>query len=670
MAEDRDAHSTPIPREVTPWVPRLLLQAALALGLGVALLVSAGSATAKEPVDTDRLLFETARSDLPLAQRLKAAGRVLARRETVDADLAVRAGAALLPDAAEPAAWLILRGSDAGFVGDEMRKRGVAAVQAAWQSAQAPAERARLAAVGWLLGHRAEPFPAAMTAVWPLPDLVRAVLRREIGHMQGASGAPALAGGAAAVRLVLEESAACAALLDKANRDDPAQMRAGLDGLVDLGSDALPLLLHEAESGAAGAPAGRMPRAARAIVVLGQLHDRRATPVLARCLTSTDGWVRAAAAGALGDLGDPAGAVPLAVGLATLGDLFRARDQWDYPGTSETTVPEADWRRVDYFAVDCAAADALLRLGIPNAAGYLIHDKLDPSKSNSRIRVFQDAVDALRRSMPDLDATQYNVDAGLPQRDAAFAALATRWRVLRDTLTPALDETDANFRKEARALAEKLRGTDVRTFMITKPACALLGRTMTPTLIETLQVATKGSARAELAETLGLVRDPRAIPTLLGLLKDERPFVRARAAEALGVYVDGSEEVRRALLQTLRDPKEGARISALKGLVAAPRSADVLAAVQAARPQRVSKDWAMAETAVLLVQEGPAHWDTVAKGLASEHRYIREAWWRMLRTALDWPAYLHAAKAKPATRHVRRVTKAMVLERLAGRRAR
>ncbi|MDJ0522567.1 MAG: HEAT repeat domain-containing protein [Planctomycetota bacterium] len=636
---------------------------------GVALGVLSAPVQAEEGAADRRRLLEVARRDLPLATRLASAARALRAKADLDPELAVRAGASLLAEAPEPGAWLALRGADAGFLPREVRLETRTAIRAAWPAAQDDRARARLAALGWLLGEREMAYAEAMTAAWPPQDLVRAVLRREIGSLRSAAGSPVLAGDATGVRSALEASLPIAALLDTAVEDDPQRMREGLDGLLAKGGAAVPLLLHEAEQGVRGEPAGRMPRAARAILVLGMLKDRRATPVLARCLQSTYGWVRAAAATALGDLGDPAGAVALAVHISTPGDLFRARDQWDYPGKSETTVAEGDWARIDYFVVDGAAADSLLRLGVPNAAGYLIHQQLDPSRQHARIRVFQDARDALRRAMPELGADRYNVDAGLPLRDAVFADLARAWREKRDTLEPGPLEKDPGFRRAARELVANLRGTDVRTFMITKPACALLGRTVTPTLIETLEVATRGSARVALAETLGLVRDPRAIEPLLGMLKEDQAFVRARAAEALGTYVH-EPRVREALIATLADPKAGPRISALKGLVGADPNPDVLAAVKKHRPAQPSQDWAMAESAVLLVQEGAAHWPPFEAGLAHEQRYVREAHWRMLRTALDWPAYMHDAKAKPDAPHVRRVTRESVLARLEARRAR
>jgi HEAT repeat protein len=622
-------------------------------------------------------LTQAGRRDLPLADRLAAAARVLAAHDLPDAEAAVRAGVDLIGAAPETAGWLIVRGADAGWVRASLRARGAKAIDAALASgALEPAGRAELAAAGMLLGRRPDDLPAVVTAVDPLPDLVQAVVRRELGDLAKAEVQPGSGGSALErIRAALQASLEAARALDAAISDDPATMRRGLDALVALGAHAVPLLLHEARTGVAGKPVGRMPRAVRAIVALGFLGDRRATPVLADDLQSLDGWVRTAAASALGDLGDPAGAVALAVQATTIGDLFRARDQWDYPGTTETSIPQSEWNSLDYYCVDCAAADSLLRLGVPNAAGYLILRKLDPSKGNFRIRVFQDAHDALRRALkapePAKLVANYNVDAGLPQRDAAFVALARWWHAHRDDadlLDRSLDETDPGFRKAARALTEKLRGKDIRLFMITKPACALIGRAMTPTVIETLAEATKGSACAELCETLGLLRDRRAIPALLGRLHDERPFVRSRAARALATYVDGSDEVRHALIALLDDPKAGPRVAALKALVAAPPSPDVLAAVRAHEPAHPTEDQSRALTVLLLVQEGAKHWPPIEKGLLSPHRYVREDWWGLVRRALDLPAFVNNAWAAADAPRVRRLDRSEALAAVERRR--
>jgi HEAT repeat protein len=619
-----------------------------------------------------------ARTDLPLAERLAAASRVIEAEERVDPDDAARAALALLADAEETACWLALRAADAGWIDPDVRERLGAAIRAALEGAETDASRARLTACGALVGLRDDGLPARLTRTWPPPRFVRAVLEREIGRFTETAEAPVTSfvdAGAQSVRAALVRTLAGARLLDQATSDDPETMRGGLDGLVEpaRAKEALPLLLHEAWLGARAWPAGRMPRARRAVLALGVIGDRRATPALGACLVSDDGWVRAAAATALGDTGDPAGAVPLVVHLRMLGDPLKSRDQWDWPGETGTTVPEADWRQIDYFNLDCLAADSLLRLGLARAAGYLIVEKLDVSRQPHRIRVFQDAVDALRRALPEARdlVTAYNVDAGLAQRDAAFRALARWWHRNRDRtdlLAVRFDESDAGFRRAARELAERLRGMDVRQFMITKPACELLGPAMTPVLLEVLETATAGPARVELAQALALTRDPRAIPALLALTEDRLAFVRAGAAKALGTFAAHAAVAAR-LRAMLADPSGGPRVAAMGALVGARPSAALRADVERHTGHgENSPDYKVAEVVVRLVQEGPSHWPVVRAGLEDERRFSRERWWDLLRRALDLPEWVHEANRAPDDPHARRISETEVMAALKARR--
>ncbi len=655
--------------------PRLRLVTTLGLFLLMALV--AGPARPVHAEDgVERALLEAARRDLPLARRLSAAAKVLAAEALGDSAGTARAALALLPHAPETAGWLLLRASDAGWVPESLRVRCAATIdEGLTREGLTPSTRACLAASGLLVGRRPSGSTATIVAAWPLPDLVRAVLRRELGSVGDVEGAPLLQGDAAAVAAGLNATRPIAALLDQAVSDDPVLMKQGMDALLEAGPASVPLLLHEARQGAAGEPAGREARAARAMLALGFLGDKRATPLLAKALGAPQGWIRVAAATALGDLGDPAGAVALVAHLTNTGDVFRARDQWDYPGTSATNVRQEDWRRVDYFATDVAAADALLRLGVPGAVGWVIHKHLDPSRVNARIRVFQDAHDALRRALRHTDAAPlvaaYNVDSGVAARTRAFLGLAAWWHAHRDEtalLTRQLNEDDAGFQKAAGALVSKLLGTDVRSFMITKPALAILGKAATPSLLAALASTTGGSARAELARTLAMVRDPRAVEPLLDLLGDRLAFVRAAGAEALAPYVVGRAAVRAALLRTLRDPSPGPRVSALKALVAAEPSAAVLAAVRAAAPKTKSADWTRAETVVLLVQEGEVHLDAVLSGLGAKDRHVRESWWRLLQLGLELPNHAHNPHPAPETLTTG-LTRATALTALAARRS-
>ena len=677
MTHRRSVYETPRRAAVTPLRPSLptgILAAFLLGALMLAALMLPAPASAEEGADeVARALLTAARHDLPLAERLDAAATILGAPDGVDAAGAARAALGLLEEAPETAGWLVLKASDGGWIPDTQRDRLIKAIDAALAGETLqPHDRARLVAAGVLVGRRPADLGDALTRLWPPPDLVRAVLRRDL---LGAGDAT-LPTERDDARALIDEQREIAALLDEATLDDPTRMRAGLDGLLAKGGAAVPLLLHEATLGAHGRPIGRMPRAVRAIVALGMLGDRRATPVLARGLRSPDGWVRVAAATALGDLGDPAGAPALAEHLTNTGDVFRSRDQWDYPGRSATTVAEGAWSTVDYFVVDVAAADALLRLGAKNAAAFIIHKELDPTAKNARIRVFQDAVDALRRAFAHTEAkplvAAYNVDSGLPLRDKAFLDLAAWWHLHRDdedVLALSIDESDAGFRRETRRLVDKLLGKDVRSFMITKPALELLGTAATPVLIEAIDDAERGSARAEIAKTLAMVRDPRAIPALRRLAGDTLPFVRAAAYEALGVYVADHPEALEILLAGLRESKPGPHVSALKGLVAAPVSERVQAAVAAARPDLVSSDWARAETVFHFLQTGAESWPEIEAGLAHEDRHVREAWWRLLHAALDLPEHRHDAYPKIALAK-RRLDKAAALAARDARRTR
>ncbi len=635
-----------------PWATRRRHPVIRAALIAVVVCLLHAPVQAEETGSLEDALLLIARRDAPLDERLAATTRVLESKTALDSEDLARAAAALMDEALEPAGWLALRAVDEGWISAETRARLVTLFSRA-MTAKTDELRARacvLLAGDWPRG--------GVTELASSQDpFVRAVLERELPP---------------AMRVETTESLWRS--LGMATSDDVSQMRSGLDALVRAKETSVPFLLHFARQGLLGTPKGRMPRAARAILALGMTKDWRATPLLGKCLFSKDGWVRASAACALGDLGDPAGAVYLANYLATMGDLFRTRDQWDYPGASETSLTEAQWRQIDYFNVDGLAADALLRLGVPNAGGYLIHEKLDTSKQPYRIRVFQDAVDSLRRSLPASPWQAYNVDSGYPQREKAFRALARWWHAHRndaDLVTTTFDEDDKAYRATARRMIELLRGKDVRQFMIVKPACELLGRAATPVLIDVLATATAGPARSELATALGLVRDVRAIAPLLDVLKDKRPFVRAAAAKALVNYADDPRVVD-ALIATLADSKGGPRVAAMSALVAAKPSAAVLDAVNAhaADGKKKSADYQMAEIVVRLVQEGEKHWPHIEKGLADERRFTRERWWLLLRHALDLPAWVHSAKAAPDAPLVRRLSAKEAVAALKERRAR
>ena len=644
MAQRRSGSGTPCGAPATPsWRTRTqpALWAAVACVLLASVVLPAGHA-ADTPDDTDKALRQVLRVRLPAGERLGAAARALKAKTWRDPSLGFRAGVSLLAVDEATAGWMIRRAARELALHDALRDEGVDALRARFGKEPPPdtAADARRAALGMVLGWRPEDVVTRLVAAWPPGRFVEAVLRDEFGD-------EAVVADGAAARAVLEARMPPARWLDEGMRDDDTRMLKGMDALVAAPEQSLPLLLHEARRAAQAPADGRGPRACRAIAALGQLGNRAATPVLRRCLKAPDGWVRHCAATALGDLGDPAAIPDLAWSLRRMSDEFRNRDQWDHPGRNATPITPADWTSTDYYVIDMATADALLRLGVPNAAGFLIAEKLNPRKANFRIRVLQDAVDALARAGIPLQG--YNVDQGIPLRRAAFEKLSTWWIDHRGTdwLPKKVDEEDPGFVKASLALARKLQSNDARSFIITKRCCELIGPPMTPALLETLANARQTVARSELAKALGVVRDPRAVKPLLALLQDPKAVVRERTVLALGSYARENEAARDALLGALKSRSIGIRVAALKALVRAPRDPVLFAAVRAITPD--DRDARIARTIIDLVQDGMTHWGAVEAGLNDPVRETRRTWWDLLRAALDLPAHLHDAQSPPDT---------------------
>ncbi len=625
------------------------------LNVTVAVLLGTGTARAAEPQArdpqaADRALRRLLVSDDPLAERLAYAAEALRQGPPSDIESAVEAGLSLLAEAPRTSLWILIETRDAGFLPDDLLAdaRARAADVLATTGAE-PRRDALVGAAAFLLGDRSDGAITPMVGAWPPDPAVRAVLERDLllpaaarAALLDGSDPKAVADALALLRPTLEA-------LDQAERDDPAVSGAGLDALVALGPRAVVPAIETVREALGDTAPGRIGRAARAITVLGFLGDRKATPILLAALASEHGWLKAAAATALGDLGDPAAVWGLCHQLFYRGDVQRPRDQWTYPGPQETTVSAADWPTVPYYAVDTAAADALLRLGFPGATAYLIHQKLDPLRARFRIRVLQDAVDAIRRAWGETSPIgEYNVDAGIGPRTKAFIDLADWWQSgppMETYRFAPVDTSDPGFRKAAREMVEQLRGRSIMVLMIVQDSARLMGPTMTPTLLETLAATDNNVLRVEIARALGTVDDPRAVPALLDLLHGNVDMVRAMAAESLGTYLNdtGPEaaQAKAALIAGLTDDSSAVSVASMKGLVSAPPDPDVLEAVQErgydAFRKRVGNEdgeFLRAETVVRLVQEGARHWPTIRKGLVDEHRYERTAWWELLRRAL------------------------------------
>lgn len=667
-------------------IARTTLWVLLVTLLGLAGLdrTSAAEPPSRDPDAADRAVHRLLLGTDPLPERLGLAATALAEGPGNDVESAVEAALVLLDEAPRTALWLLLQARDGGFLPDGLVAHAQEVVRSRLDGDAAdPRLRARWAAAGYLLGLREAAVSDAMLAVWPPEAAVRAVLDREVVLPPATRVALLESPDASGLREALALLRPVLVALDQAERDDPEVSMPGLDALAALGPRAVVPLLETVRPAIAVTHPGRQARAVRGATVLGMLGDRRATPMLIAGLTSKDGWLKVASATALGDLGDPEGVWPLCYQLFYRGDVERPRDQWEYPGKQLTTVARADWPTVQYYATDTAAADALLRLGLPRATSYLIHQKLDPSRARFRIRVLQDAVDAIERAYGEaapIDA--YNVDQGVAPRTKAFVALADWWeshRPLDGFRHAPLDENDPGFRQAMRRLVAKLRGRSIMELQIAQESAGLIGPPVTPTLLETLTATDNRVLRTEIARALGFVDDPRAVPALLGLLAGDVDVERATAAESLGAYLGYAGEEGRAakaaLLAGLEDDSPSVRVASMKGLVRAAPDPEVAQAVAtkgyaAFRKRFGTEDGEMlrAETVVRLVQEGPSHWPPIREGLTHEQRYIRTAWWELIRRALALRPSLYDSLAIPHSSGWRPIDETVVLEALARRR--
>lgn len=608
------------------------------------------------PIDPTALLRVAERSSATLAERAAAADALAATGAIADVERTMRAATALVPHAPASAGRLARAALDAGFVRREARQALVAAAAATLAGADDAGRRWDLVAMQVLGGARDGVGPALARGA-PTPFALD-VLRRDAPELRANDGPPTFE--------AWTRHAAVAALLDAATEDDPAIAMPGLDALRAAGAAAVPLLVATAEPTPAPTPPGAVPRRVRAVVALGRTGDVSAVPALVACLADTqDGWVRAAAAAALGDLGDPRALVPLCRVLFYLGDRHRPHDGWEYPGASNTDVPFEAWADVAYHAMDSAAADALLRLGVRGAAEWLVEERLDPRTGRWRIRVTQDAVEAVRGAFPDAPAT-YEPDAGYPQRQAGVEALRAWWRTGPRLATP-LDEGAPGVRAALDRLAASVGGAGVQVMdlQIAKRSAVLLGAPMTPAVLGVLATSQRKVQRAELALVLGGLRDRRAIAPLLALTRDPVPAVRANAAEAVATYADPpfpgllvnatdvtADGVVARLLELLDDPEAGPRASAVKALSSVRPSAAVVAALDghmpSKRPENDFGDYRLAEQVTRLVHAGVGLPEVTAL-LDDADLFRRRFVWELLHVALRLDPRSFDPSVDPAT---------------------
>jgi HEAT repeat protein len=640
----------------------------LAVTALVALLRGSGAAGEDAPVDAVDDLRAALRTTAPVEQRVAALERAAKAPRIGDTDTALRAAVDLGSSdrrakaaAFEVALRALEEAPPSEDVLDDVRARAAEALVPDLLGGHA---------LELLLGDRR--FPPSRAAAAADPELGQQTARA-IRFDAPEMGAVSIEDAATwPTKEAWERHARVAGLLDAALRDD-----AGTDGkkptpmqqLVAAKEDALPYLLAVATPRESGTPPGLVPRRVRAIVALGLIGDRRATPVLVKGLDDKNGWVRVAAANAVGDLGDPSAVAPLCRILFYLGDLHRPFDSWDYPGRSNVDISEEDWQSVEYYSIDQAAADALLRLGVRNAGGWLIDERLDPRRGNWRIRVPQDAVDALRRSFGKLPV-EYVPDGSVPSRIAAWHALRAWWKT-RPAPANVLDENDPGYRAGLAPVIAALTGSSVMEQQIAGNCVELLGSAAAPAVLEALEKATKRPHRAALAFALGRTHDPRVVPALVKLAGDPGgAAVRAAAIAALGSYVRGpaaTKEALDAVLARTAEAEQGPRAAAFEALANAPLDPRVLEAAKKARGDGPpGPDDAASVRVALLVQTGEGL-DEVLALLRSPELWRRRQAWELLRRALDLaPDLFDPVPDPPAGRPIDR---AAVEEALRARRA-
>lgn len=629
------------------------------------------------------------RESAGLPERLEALKHLVEGGVVPDVDRALRVAASLLPSDAPDAAKLVRMALDAGWTRPDARAAVASAAAAALGSAATPEAKSDLAAIGWMVGDRAS--ASSLLAAWPPSALCLDALRADAPELTLVATAPPDAE-------ALKRHVEIAHQLDLATEDDPKVSLPAMSTLRVRGAEAYPLLAATAAAGTvegaiAGSapgnpkrtPEGLVPRRVRAIVVLGTLGDRKATPILEDCLVDStqSGWVRVAAVNALADLADPSAAPALCHVLFYLGDVHRLRDSWDYPGEGNTDVSADAWSDVEYYAIDSAVANALLRMGVRDAVEWALRERLDPRTGRWRIRVLQDAYDAIRRAFPDAPKG-FEPDAGLPARQAAYDALLAWWKSGPKLAHP-LDETDPGFAVKARALVARIGGKSVMELQNAKRAAGLIGPAMTPYVLEGLKTSTRRVQRAELAVTLGLLRDRRAQAPLLALSKDPIPAVRANALESLAAYADpvdaallvGTTDVTvdamvARLLEALSDTDPGARASAMKALATIGPRPDVKEGIAAhlasSHPENAFGDYVLAEQVATLLQTGEGL-DAVTALLTDKDLFRRRFVWELLRVALRLDPVLFDPTPDPGTPKAKAPDTAAIRAALEKRRA-
>ncbi|MCE5337213.1 MAG: HEAT repeat domain-containing protein [Methanomicrobiaceae archaeon] len=265
-----------------------------------------------------------------------------------------------------------------------------------------------------------------------------------------------------------------------------------------------------------------------------RLREEKDYPGLIGVLDAEDTGSRADAARALSALGAPA--IPDLLGaLENAGTASRARMTETLASVGAPSIP--------LFLALILRAGPALQASIARAiagAGDGMVEALLPALHHKQPAIRRAAVIALRetgkKAVPYLSGVLHDRNTSV-RKEAADALAALRW--VPDDLT---EKVWFYYIREDWTELAKLQGAAV------------------PVLLKALG-SKESRIRSESARTLGKIHDERAIPALIGAVKDPAEMdVRIRAVEALGEI--GDDRARPALVEALNDPHHQVRMEA------------------------------------------------------------------------------------------------------------
>ncbi|GEM_PF-3389958 len=311
----------------------------------------------------------------------------------------------------------------------------------------------------------------------------------------------------------------------------------------------------------------------RAVAVLGYTHNNRAVLPFIMGFKSRDETIRADIAQALGNFTDPSALPFLLEIIQNESDVIRAKAA----------------QSLGAYARDPRAIHTLLSLMNDENAAM----RGGAVQGLARVNGDERVQTALDKATQDEDSLVRQLAAAALQHqrgDAmAFQRLANTDDLVDDEVQKILhdgrlSETDMEAMRHSnpmvRARLIELVGQSRKTnaFSMIFPALndinpavrhsgvevlARMGTDVIDPLLEALKETKSPIVKAGAAQTLGLLADPRGLPALIMLLKDEAPGVRVSAAKALTAYqMDMSDTLIKALQQALYDDNEAVRAQA------------------------------------------------------------------------------------------------------------